>query len=46
MSIDRPPVELNSAGKTLQDPPELFPGDMLVSPLPFAASSCTDLSFV
>ena len=40
MSSVRSPVERNGAGKMMQDPPGLMPGDVLVSPLPFAASRC------
>ena len=41
MSTVRSPVERNGAGKVLEDPPELLPGDVLVSSLPLAAvSSC------
>ena len=39
MSTVRSPVERNGAGKTLEDPPELLPGDVLVRSLPLAAAS-------
>lgn len=39
MSTARSPVERNGAGKLLEDPPELLPGDVLVSSLPLAATS-------
>lgn len=35
-----PSVERNGASKMMQDPPGLMPGNVLVSPLPFAASHC------
>ena len=39
MSTVRSPVERNGAGKTLEDPPELLPGDILVHSLLLAAAS-------
>ena len=35
----RSPMEQNGAGKTLEDPPELLPGNVLVHSLPLAAAS-------